>query len=88
MFRNLFAVIASLTISGGVASASTVTETKGLSLEQRIQAAQTKVDSLINVVSDKAQKAESNSKVVQYWSNGYYRPWYNWNNWSNYYRGY
>jgi hypothetical protein len=86
MFRNLFAVIATLMIGGGAASAST-TETKGLSLEQRVQAAQTTINKLMDVTSEKAAKEDS-SKVVQYWSN-YYRPWSNWNNWSNWsnYRG-
>jgi rSAM-associated Gly-rich repeat protein len=86
MFRNLFAVIATLMISGGVASAST-TETKSLSLEQRIQAAQTTINKLMDVDSEKATKSGS-KKLAQYWSN-YYRPWHNWNNWSNWrnYRG-
>ncbi|MBI3435617.1 MAG: hypothetical protein HY056_11150 [Proteobacteria bacterium] len=87
MFRNLFAVFATVLLGAGTASASTpATESGGLSLQQRIQAAQKTIGGLMDV-TDPAAKAGS-EKTVQYWSN-YYRPWHNWRNWNNWrnYRG-
>jgi hypothetical protein len=89
MHRNLFAVFASLLMSAGAASASTTTiDQKGLSLEQRVLAAQETISKMIDVKDEQA--ATPANEVIAYYG-GYYRPWRNWNNWrnwSNYYRGY
>jgi hypothetical protein len=91
MFRNLFAVFATLMVSAGAASASTpTTDTTSLSLEQRVQAAQKTIGQLMNADEQQASKSITD-KVAQYWNNWhnyYYRPWNNWNNWHNYYGGY
>jgi hypothetical protein len=89
MFRNLFAVFATLMLGAGTASASTPTaDTTGLSLEQRVQAAQKTLGQLMNANDEQA--AKPGARLAQYWNN-YYHPWHNWNNWSNwhnYYGGY
>jgi hypothetical protein len=87
MFRNLFAVFATLVVGAGAASASTATTdtATGLSLEQRVQAAQKTLGQLMGVNDEQASKP--GSKLVQYWSN-YYHPWHNWNNWNNWHNYY
>jgi rSAM-associated Gly-rich repeat protein len=90
MHRNLFAVFATLLLSAGAATASTpATDQNGLSLEQRVQAAQRTISKLMDVTDEQAATPDS-ERLAQYWSN-YYRPWRNWNNWrnwSNYYNPY
>ena len=88
MFRNLFAVFATLMVGAGTASASTppTTDTTGLSLEQRVQAAQKTIGKLMDVNQGQASQAGS-EQLAQYWHN-YYRPWYNWHNWNNWHNYY
>jgi len=88
MFRNLFAVLATLMVGAGTASASTATtpDTTSLSLEQRVQAAQKTIGKLMDVDQSQASKSITD-KLVQYWQN-YYRPWHNWNNWNNWHNYY
>jgi hypothetical protein len=87
MFRNLFAVFATLMVGAGAASASTPTTgtTTGLSLEQRVQAAQKTLGQMMDVNDEQASKPRS--KLAQYWHN-YYQPWHNWNNWNNWHNYY
>ena len=79
MFRNLFALFSTLMLGTGAASASTADSTKP-ALEQRIQAAQKTIDTLIG--TDEEQDSKPGDKVAYWndWKNG----WKNWgNNWSN-----
>lgn len=89
MHRNLFAVLATLMLGAGAASASaSTTDQNGLSLEQRVLAAQKTISKMMDVTNDQAATPASD-KVAQY--GGYYHPWNNfrnywnnWRNWSNY----
>ena len=84
MFHKLFAAVATMTLGAGAASAATPATVSGeLSLDARVQAAQTTIDKMI--VNEQAQTGD---KVAQYWGNHYRRPWHNWNNWRNYRRYY
>jgi rSAM-associated Gly-rich repeat protein len=88
MHRNLFAVFATLMFGAGAASASTTTtDQNGLSLEQRVQAAQKTISKVMDV-NDEQAATPGSEQHAQYWSNGYYRPWRNWNNWRNWGNGY
>lgn len=78
MYRNLFAVVATLALGAGVASAATSTNgPSSQSLEQRFLAAQKTIGSVVNTTQTPAVKAGSD-KVAQYY----------WHNWSNYFRNY
>ena len=83
MYRNLFAVFATLALGAGAASASTATnEAQGQSLEQRVIAAQKAIGSVMNPADAPATKADSN-KVAQYYWHNYFRNYF-----PNYFRNY
>jgi rSAM-associated Gly-rich repeat protein len=80
MFRNLFALFSTLMLSAGAASASTADSTK-LPLEERIQAAQKTIDTLIDVHEE--QDSKSSSGKMAYWPD-WHNSWKNWGNgWGN-----
>ena len=71
MYRNLFAVLATVSLGAAAVSAATPTQTTDPSLEKRVLGAQAILDSL-NAGKEPAVK---NDKVAQYY--GYYRPFHN-----------
>jgi hypothetical protein len=80
MFRNLFALFSTFMLGSGAASASTANSIKP-ALEQRIQAAQRTMDTLIGI--DEEQESKPGSDKVSYW-NDWHNGWKNWgNNWNN-----
>lgn len=83
MYRNLFAVFATLALGTGAASASTATtDTSGQSLEQRVLAAQKTIGAALNATHE--QSAKAGVKEAQYyWRNYYFRNYF-----PNYFRNY
>jgi len=85
MLRNLFAAFATLMLGAGAASASAspTTDTAGLSLEQRVLAAQRTISRMMEI--NEEQVAKPGSDKVVYWHNwhNYDHPWANWHNWHN-----
>jgi hypothetical protein len=92
MYRNLFAVFATLALGTGAASATTATtQPSTQSLEQRVLAAQKTIDAAMGATQDTTAKEESN-KVAQYYFRNYH-PFYNayvppFRNFGNSYYGY
>jgi hypothetical protein len=84
MYRNLFAVFATIALGAGAASASTATtDSQSQSLEQRVLAAQKSIGAAINAAEQPAAKADSNKVAQYYWRNYHFR-----NNFPNYFRNY
>lgn len=90
MYRNLFAVFATLSLGVGATSAATPTDqTSSQSLEQRVMAAQESIGTALNATQEPTAKAGS-QKLAQYGGyGGYHRyyspPWHNFSNFCNYY---
>lgn len=75
MYRNLFAVFATLALGAGAASASTLPTEPGKSLEQRVMAAQKTIGAAMNATDESTVKTDS-GKLAQY----YYNPFRNFSN--------
>jgi hypothetical protein len=82
MYRNLFAVFATLALGVTAASASTATN-EGKSLEQRVMAAQKSIGAAMNGVQEAAPKADSLKTAQYYWRNYQFRNYF-----PNYFRNY
>lgn len=81
MYRNLFAVFATLALGVGGASAATTTS-PDQSLEQRILAAQQTIGSVLNGAETPAAKTGAEQHAQYYWRN-YFRNYF-----PNYFRNY
>ena len=84
MYRNLFAVFATLALGVGAASASTLsTESSSQSLEQRVMAAQKTIGAVMNATQEPMAKADSNKLAQYYWRNYRFQNYF-----PNYFRNY
>jgi hypothetical protein len=80
MYRNLFAVFATMALGVGAASATTATTDQ--SLEQRVLAAQKTIGAAMNATQEPTAKAGLVKEAQYYWRN-YFRNYF-----PNYFRNY
>jgi hypothetical protein len=84
MYRNLFAVFATLALGVGTASAAAPSnDPSSQSLEQRVLSAQKAIGSVMNPMQEPAVKAESDKLAQYYWRNYRFRNYF-----PNYFRNY
>jgi hypothetical protein len=80
MFRNLFALFSTLMLGAGAASAAN-NDTRALSLQQRIAAAQKTINESMTAAGEPASSSSFRKEEATTWKNGALAKWRNWGNW-------